>query len=148
MHDRRRAGLSTKTVQNHLNFLHGIFAFSIKREWASANPVALVDRPKAARSAHRRIRFLQPPELDALIRAVPPDLLGAVERPLYLAAAMTVDAHEHAQCAEGARQSEVAQRPGQRVQRPPDHRQRLEDDHRDDQRQGVGDATHRGVRAP
>ena len=86
---KKQDGLSSKTVQNHLNFLHGIFAFSIKREWATVNPVALVDRPKASRSAHRRIRFLQPEELEAVVRAVPQDELGAIERPLYLAAAMT-----------------------------------------------------------
>jgi integrase len=86
---KKRGGLSSKTVQNHLNFLHGIFVFSVKRGWALTNPVALVDRPKSARSSHRRIQFLQPEELEALIRAVPDDLLGAVERPLYVCAAMT-----------------------------------------------------------
>lgn len=86
---KKRDGLSTKTIQNLLNFLHGIFAFSVKREWATANPVALVDRPRSARSSHRRIRFLQPEELEALLRAVPDDELGVVERPLYLTAALT-----------------------------------------------------------
>src|SRR5918912_1561320 len=52
-------------------------------------PVALVERPRAHRSAHRRIRFLQPEQLEAVLRAVPDDALGAVERPLYLTAAMT-----------------------------------------------------------
>jgi hypothetical protein len=65
---KKQDGLSSKTVQNHLNFLHGIFAFSIKRELATANPVALVDRPRASRHAHRRIRFLQPEELEAVLR--------------------------------------------------------------------------------
>jgi integrase len=85
-------GLSPKTVQNLLNLLHGIYAISIKRQWATDNPVALVDRPRSprsARSAHRRIRFLQPEELEALLRAVPDDYLGALERPIYAAAAMT-----------------------------------------------------------
>ena len=76
-------------MQNLLNFLHGIYAFSIKRQWATDNPVALVDRPRSPRSAHRRIRFLQPEELEALLRAVPDDCLGALERPIYVAAAMT-----------------------------------------------------------
>jgi len=86
---KRTFGLSSKTVCNQLNFLHGLFAFAIKRGWASSNPVALVDRPRTPRHAHRRIRFLQREELDALLRAVPDDHLGAVERPLYLSAAMT-----------------------------------------------------------
>jgi integrase len=86
---KREEGLSSKTVQNHLNFLHGIFSFAIKRGWAPSNPVALVDRPKKNRSPHQRVRFLQPAELDELIDAVPEDTLGAVERTLYLAAALT-----------------------------------------------------------
>lgn len=86
---KKREGLSAKTIQNHLNFLNGIFAFSIKREWCTSNPVLLVDRPKAPRSAHRRIRFLTPEETWALVRAVPDDELGAVEAPLYLTAAQT-----------------------------------------------------------
>jgi integrase len=89
LHAKRGEGLSAKTVQNHLNFLHGIFAFAIRRSWATANPVALVERPRAHRSAHRRIRFLQPEELEAVLRAVPDDVLGTLERPLYLTAAMT-----------------------------------------------------------
>jgi integrase len=63
--------------------------FAIKRGWATANPVALVDRPKAPRSAHRRLRFLSSEELAAVVRAVPDDELGAVEGPLSLSAAMT-----------------------------------------------------------
>src|SRR4051794_11754597 len=86
---KKREGLSAKTIQNHLNFLNGIFVFAIKREWATANPVALVDRPKAPRSAHRRLRFLSKEDLAAVIRAVPDDELGLIERPLYLCAAMT-----------------------------------------------------------
>ena len=89
-------GLSSKTVQNHLNFLHGVFAFAVKRGWAPLNPVAHVDRPKRSRSPHTRVRFLQPHELDAVIRAVPDDTLGSVEGPLYLTAALT-----------GARQGEL-----------------------------------------
>ncbi len=86
---KRGEGLTAKSVQNHLNFLHGIFAFAVKRGWATANPVALVDRPRGSRAKSQRLRFLQPEELDALIRATPDDTLGAVERPLYLCGAMT-----------------------------------------------------------
>jgi integrase len=82
-------GYSSKTIQNQLNFLHGIFAFAVRRGWVSANPVAMVDRPKRNRSTRRRIRFLQPVELDKLIAAVPNDKLGTVEVPLYVGAALT-----------------------------------------------------------
>ena len=86
---KRGEGLTAKSVQNHLNFLHGIFAFAVKRGWATANPVALVDRPRGSRAKSQRLRFVQPEELDAVIRATPDDKLGAVERPLYLCGAMT-----------------------------------------------------------
>jgi integrase len=89
LHAKKREGLSAKTIQNHLNFLHGIWVFSIKRQRAVDNPVALVDRPKAPRSAHRRIRFLTNEQLEALLRAVPADELGPLERAIYLCAALT-----------------------------------------------------------
>jgi hypothetical protein len=41
--------LSPPTVTNHLTFLHGLFAFAIRRRWTQTNPVALVDRPLATR---------------------------------------------------------------------------------------------------
>jgi hypothetical protein len=36
-------GLSTKTISNHLNFVHGLFAFAVKRGWTSTNPVSAVE---------------------------------------------------------------------------------------------------------
>jgi integrase len=86
---KRAQGLSAKTVQNHLTFVHGVFVFAKKRGWVSANPVTAVDRPRRTTSAQRRIRFLQPAELDALLRAVPDDTLAAADGALYLTAAMT-----------------------------------------------------------
>jgi integrase len=81
-------GLSSKTVSNHLNFAHGLFKHGMKRGWCPGNPVALVDRPRV-RTVDPDIRFLDQAELDALLRAVPDDLLGPTEQVLYLAAAMT-----------------------------------------------------------
>ena len=83
------ATLSPKTVTNHLTFLHGLFAFGIRRRWAQSNPVALVDRPPATPQHGRRIRFLQPVELEALLRAVPDDDLGPTDAALYLCAVTT-----------------------------------------------------------
>ena len=82
------AGLSSKTVSNHLNFLHGIFKHAIKRGWCAANPVAAVDRPRV-QNVDPDIRFLDQDELEALLRATPEDLLGPTEHALYLTAAMT-----------------------------------------------------------
>ena len=84
----KKAGRSPKTINNHLNFLHGPFAFAEKRGWASGNAVAEAERPRAG-GADPDIRFIDLEELEALIREVPEDVLGAVEQPLYLPAAMT-----------------------------------------------------------
>ena len=48
-----RAGLAIKTITNHLNFAHGVFRFALKRGWATSNPVAACDRPRAARGRPR-----------------------------------------------------------------------------------------------
>lgn len=83
-----RAGLSSKTVSNHLNFAHGVFGFAVKRGMASANPVGAVDRPRAP-STDPDIRFLARDELEALLRAAPEDVLGPTDHALYLTASMT-----------------------------------------------------------
>ncbi len=83
-----REGLTTKTVSNHLNFAHGLFAFAVKRGWIAANPVAAVDRPRPA-GIDPDIRYLDRGEVEALLRAVPDDVLGPTDRALYLTATMT-----------------------------------------------------------
>lgn len=81
-------GLSVKTVNNHLNFAHGLFAFALKRGWVAANPVAAVDRPRPV-GPNPDIRYLDRGEVEALLRAIPDDLLGQTDRALYLTATMT-----------------------------------------------------------
>jgi integrase len=88
MHARASAGRSPKTISNHMVFAHAVFAYAVKRGWAHANPVAALDRPRSS-GANPDIRFLTLDEVEALIRAVPDDHLGAVEGVLYLTAAMT-----------------------------------------------------------
>jgi integrase len=81
-------GQSVKSTVNYLGLLHGIFDFAIRRGWASANPVKLVEKPRN-RDEDADIRFLDQTELDALLAAVPRDDLGEVERVMYMTAAMT-----------------------------------------------------------
>lgn len=82
-----RAGLSVKTVINHLNFAHGVFSYALKRELVNTNPVAATDRPRAT-PADPDIRFLDREQLEALLRAVPTgDVLGPTDSALYLTAA-------------------------------------------------------------
>jgi integrase len=91
----KERGLSPKTIQNHVTFLHGLMHWSVKRGWARSNPVASVDRPPVEGS-DPDVRFLTLDEVEAVIREVPDDVLGPTDRVLYLAAAMT-----------GARQGEL-----------------------------------------
>jgi integrase len=82
-----REGRAPKSVLNYTGLLHAIFAFAIRRGWCATNPVSLADKPRAA-ERDGEIRFLNVEELEALIRAVPDDELGALERVLYRTAAM------------------------------------------------------------
>jgi integrase len=84
-----RDGLAVKTITNHLNFAHGVFQFAVKRGWATSNPVAATDRPRATQG-DPDIRFLNNEELEALLQAVPrDDVLGHTDHALYSLAAMT-----------------------------------------------------------
>ena len=85
---KRAEGKAVKSILNYLGFLHSIYAFAERRGLVAANPVRLVDKPRAADS-DPDVRFLGEAELERLLGAVPGDLRGPVERPLYLTAAMT-----------------------------------------------------------
>jgi integrase len=84
---KRREGKAAKSIRNWLSLLHSIFAFAEEEGWARGNPVKLVK--KGADEGDADVRFLDHEELEALLRAVPEDVLGGVEGPLYLTAAMT-----------------------------------------------------------
>jgi len=92
----KRGGLAVKTITNHLNFAHGVFAFALKRGLVTQNAVAMTDRPPSP-PADPDIRFLDREELEALLRASVEDVLGPTDRVLWLTAAMT-----------GLRQGELA----------------------------------------
>jgi len=81
-----RLRLAPKTVNNHLNFLHGLFEFAVKREFASENPVAKVDRPRS-NGADPDIRFLDRRQLNRLLSSVGEDRFAETDRALFLAAA-------------------------------------------------------------
>ena len=85
---RAKPELAPKTISNHLNFAHGLFAYASDHGWVASNPVAAVKRPRQL-GTDPDIRFLEVVELEALLRAIPDDELGAVELPLYLTAALT-----------------------------------------------------------
>jgi integrase len=93
-------GLSHKTIINHLNFAHGVFAFALKHGWCTSNPVAATDRPEADQ-ADPDIRFLGLAELEALLQVAAArvsiaeagedqsDVRAHTDHALYLTAAMT-----------------------------------------------------------
>lgn len=114
-------GLSPKTVRNTLTFLHQVFEHAIDLERTRENPVRRATRPRRRRAgdANPDLQFLSLEELEAVIRAIPdevvvrqpkpfragrrgpsppppPDVLGPVLRVLVRTAAMT-----------GLRQSEL-----------------------------------------
>lgn len=114
-------GLSPKTIRNVVSFLHSILEHAIERGWIRENPARRASRPGRRRNgdANPDLQFLSLDELDAVLRAIPdevvvrtpapsrrgrrgpappppPDVLGPVLRVVVLAAAMT-----------GLRQSEL-----------------------------------------
>lgn len=116
-----RSGLAPKTVRNVLTFLHTVFEHAIRRRWIAENPVRHAARPKRRRAsdANPDLQFLTVAELEAVLRAIPdqvverppspsrrgrrgpappppPDVLGPVLRVLIRAGAMS-----------GLRQSEL-----------------------------------------
>jgi Phage integrase family len=79
----RRGGAGAKTVGNALTLLGQIFDHGIRKGWCATNPVKRVDRPRVEQS--QEIRFLDPAEVEALLRAT----TSPTDRALFLTAAMT-----------------------------------------------------------
>ena len=83
-----REGKARKTVDDLVGLLSAMYRWAVKRRLARMNPVEHADRPRQQRT-DADIRYLTIEELEALLRAVPNDDLGRMERVLYLTAAMT-----------------------------------------------------------
>ena len=115
------AGRAPKTARNVMTFTYSVFEHAIANGWCRENPVRFGARPKRRRAGDARpdLQFLSVSELEAVLRAIPdevvhrqpaperrgrggpappppPDVLGPVLRVVILAAAMT-----------GLRQSEL-----------------------------------------
>jgi integrase len=83
-----REGKSRKTIDHLLGLLSAMYGYAVKRGYARVNPVDLADRPRQQRP-DADIRYLTIEELEAVLRSVPEDELGRMERVLYLTAALT-----------------------------------------------------------
>ena len=81
-----RTGRAPKTTLNAVGILHSIFEYA-RREGSSGRPHHPEHKPRVSES-DPDIRF-EPEEIEALLRGVPDDALGRVERRMYLAATMT-----------------------------------------------------------
>lgn len=68
-------GLSSKTVSNTLKILHGVFEHAIDLEWTNDNPVRRAARPRHVRETDPDLRFLTVEELEAVLRAIPDDVV-------------------------------------------------------------------------
>jgi integrase len=83
----RTKPLSAKSIRNAIGTLGALLAYARRKRWITTNPVAEVDLPGVTTAVD--IRFLTPVEVDELVDAVPDGPYHAVDRALYLTAAMT-----------------------------------------------------------
>jgi len=84
-----KAGVGAKSVRNYIGTLSAIFRFAMhpQRKWATSNPCEVIDLPPARTS--EEIRFLTIAEVDALAKAAVAGEHHALDRALYVVAAMT-----------------------------------------------------------
>lgn len=76
-----------KTIRNYIGTLSALFNLAERKGWASSNPARLVDLPAAEHSED--IHFLEADEVLALADAAIKGDYQAIDRGLYLTAAMT-----------------------------------------------------------
>lgn len=82
-------GLSPKSIRNYIGTLSALFNYARapRRRWASSNPCDGLELPE--RGEETEIRFLDLDEVDAVVGAVPAGDYQAIDRALFLTAAMT-----------------------------------------------------------
>src|ERR1035441_4667140 len=85
----RRYGrpVGVKSVRNYIGTLSALLNFAMRKGWLTAKIGRLVDLPQADRSTE--IRFLTLDEVNSLVAAAQPGAYEAIDRALYMTAAMT-----------------------------------------------------------
>lgn len=83
----RAKGLSAKSIRNYVGTLSALFNYAVRKRWAKANPVREVDLPKPP--SNDEIRFVTLDEINALADAAVAGPYRALDRAMYLTAAMT-----------------------------------------------------------
>jgi integrase len=84
---RRDKPVGPKSIRNYIGTLSALFNFAERKGWAGGNPARGVTLPAADRNED--IRFLEPEEVEALADSVVAGPYEAVDRALYVTAAMT-----------------------------------------------------------
>jgi integrase len=81
--------VSAKSQRNYVGTLSTLYRFAMhpRRRWAVSNPVDSIELPK--RAASPKIRYLTTPEVESLAAAAVKGEHEAVDRALYVTAAMT-----------------------------------------------------------
>lgn len=86
----RDQGLKTQSRRNILGLLDAMLDTARKKRWIAVNPATMYEKPRKGRSeVDGELRFLTIEEVEAVLRAMPVDPLGRVQRGLVMAAAMT-----------------------------------------------------------
>jgi integrase len=85
----RRYGraVGVKSIRNYIGTLSALLGFAERKGWLEVNVARRIDLPQAARSED--IHFLEVDEVNALVAAAQPGAYEAIDRALYLTAAMT-----------------------------------------------------------
>jgi integrase len=85
----RRYGrpVSVKTLRNYVGTLSALLTFAERHGWVASNVARLVDLPRV--QTNEDIKFLEPLEVQALADAAVTGDYQAIDRALYLTAAMT-----------------------------------------------------------
>jgi integrase len=74
--------LAAKSVRNIMGFLHAVFEHGIDRGWTRENPVRRAEKPGRRRAgANPGLQFLSVVELEAVIRAIPDEVVTPAPAP-------------------------------------------------------------------
>ncbi|UGS35249.1 tyrosine-type recombinase/integrase [Capillimicrobium parvum] len=84
---RRTKPLSPKTIRNAIGTLNALMSYAQRKGWTGSNPVLDLELPVV--EPDEDIRFLEPVEVEAVGAAATSGTYEAVDRALYITAAMT-----------------------------------------------------------
>lgn len=83
-------GVGPKSIRNYIGTLSAMYRFAMSRRpvrWANANPCESIELPEVPRD--ETIRFLELDQVDVLVAHARPGAYEALDRAMYLTAAMT-----------------------------------------------------------